>query len=507
MSRARQRGRLLSDIVLLVLYVALTATLCIHHESWRDEADGWLAARDHTLNSLFSFTGYVGNPCLWFLVQMPFARGGLPYEAQGWINLAIAVAAVVLFLRLFPWPDTVPPWLEVLTKSGVVFSYYVAFEYAAIARSYALSMLLIFACAAAHRERFRSPVTHAVLLVLLMNTNVQGLLLACVISAFTLVEYQRRAEVRRRYLPAVLVVAAGIACVGWQLFPPADRQQVAPTLTQGGMWDALYHALGNAVIPTRRVANPFAAGVGYWLNVAALAGVAISLRKAHRSLCLLVALVAALLLLFAVVYYGGIRHAGFLFLYLVYALWVALSEEAGEVPPWAPKTAMLLLAPALLGSCLVTARISQEEVARPFSGAKDAARFIVEANLAQTPIAAYPDPIASAVLAYLPRRDFWYLGRQEQGSHMAWDQRMVENRRLPADEVTRRINSFAGQVSGPCLVLLGAPWLNGGARFELLYHTKETPFTAADERYWLYREIETPDQGNSWNPRPAGRRP
>ena len=79
-----------------------------------------------------------------------------------------------------------------------------------------------------------------------------------------------------------------------------------------------------------------------------------------------------------------------------------------------------------------------------------------------------------------------HLGRQEAGSFMRWDRRMAENRRLPADELQRRVRHFAAQAGSNGLVLLNQP-LPDPSGFDLLFTPPAAPFTASDERFYLYR--------------------
>ena len=140
-------GRVLA--LVFVAYAALTLWVTLHHEPWRDEADTWLIARDATLVETLRIPAHRGVPLLWDFLLRPFAKAGAPYLAQQLLNLACAWGAVLLLM----WSRAFPP----LLKAIFPFSFYASFEYAAIARPYALLMLLLFAMGEWWRSREEKP--------------------------------------------------------------------------------------------------------------------------------------------------------------------------------------------------------------------------------------------------------------------------------------------------------------------------------------------------------------
>src|SRR5204863_9303328 len=133
--RAPRRMKRWIPPIALAVYAIGVAIIELHHEPWRDEADCWLLARDAGFATFFHRMGLSGTPGLWHLLLVPFARLGLPYATQAVLHVAIAVAAAAVVL----WRAPLPLGTRVL----LVFSYYLAYEYAVIVRSYALSALLL----------------------------------------------------------------------------------------------------------------------------------------------------------------------------------------------------------------------------------------------------------------------------------------------------------------------------------------------------------------------------
>ena len=73
---AKRRNILYACVLLVYVLFNLSFILC--HESWRDEAQAWLLARELSIPELFAQMSCEGHPCLWHLLLMPLAKLGLP---------------------------------------------------------------------------------------------------------------------------------------------------------------------------------------------------------------------------------------------------------------------------------------------------------------------------------------------------------------------------------------------------------------------------------------------
>lgn len=201
-------------------YVAALSIAVAHHEPWADEAQSWLVVRELPFwRMMFSEVRYENSPGAWYVVlwvsQHIFHA---PYSAINWIGAALAAAGagVLIFCAPFPRP------LRYLMCS----SYYIAYQYAVIARPYV--MLLLFGCLAAIFYRRRAPIRFAIAIALLCGTSTHGAILAAAISlgaAWHLIVKRDWpvGQLRARYLGAMaIVVVAGIMVVVIML-PRADR--------------------------------------------------------------------------------------------------------------------------------------------------------------------------------------------------------------------------------------------------------------------------------------------
>ena len=167
-------------VISLVLYTAIIIFSAYHHEPWRDEAQLWLLTRDHGLLFMLDSISYDGHPLLWPLLLHPFAALGFPYATMFIIHIVIAVACAFLFIWYSPFSK--------LTKICFIFSYFMFFEYSVIARNYSLSILLLFVIAIFYPHRFKKPLSYALLIVLLINTNVHSLFIGCSLICIYFIE-------------------------------------------------------------------------------------------------------------------------------------------------------------------------------------------------------------------------------------------------------------------------------------------------------------------------------
>ncbi len=160
----KQNKHLIYVLFVTVLFFLFNLYLLMQHESWLDEAQAWLIARDTDFFGLLEQVRYEGHPVLWFLFLMPFAKLGFPYEYIGLLSLTVVTVSVFLVLRYFPF-GTVANTAVVLSS---VFIYY----YPVIARNYCLVLLLVVVLAILYKQRKQHPLRYAVSIAMLAQTHV-----------------------------------------------------------------------------------------------------------------------------------------------------------------------------------------------------------------------------------------------------------------------------------------------------------------------------------------------
>lgn len=208
--------------VALAAYASLLAWMIPFHEPWADEAQAWMLARSLPLGPLFhTYLGYEGSPGLWHLFLWCLTRLHVSYGGMHWIVGAIAGCGMAVLVLCSPFPR----WMRL----SLPFTFFFAYQYAVVARSYVLVPLLLFSTLALWR---RGPLIVAFFLGLLGNVALH----ATVISAgfAILYSFDSASRIRRRLespTRSQLCAAAGLLTgmylfAAWTALPSHDSSFV-----------------------------------------------------------------------------------------------------------------------------------------------------------------------------------------------------------------------------------------------------------------------------------------
>ena len=159
-------------IVVTLLYAIFHLLMAIVHEPWFDEAEAWQIARSASLQTLLTeVTHYEGNPPLWHLILMPFAKAGAPYELSlTLISLFFTGTAVYLILRFAPFPM----WV----RATMPFTYFYFYQYGVVSRVYCVLILEFVLLAMIYKYRNTKPIWYAGVMMLMCTTHAYGIVLA-----------------------------------------------------------------------------------------------------------------------------------------------------------------------------------------------------------------------------------------------------------------------------------------------------------------------------------------
>ncbi len=458
---------------------------------WRDELQAWTLARDsHNLVDLWHNTRFEGHPLLWHAMLLPLAHAVDDPRAMQAAHWAIAVAAAAVVMLAAPFPL----WL----RAALVFSYYPLFEYGVISRDYALTVLGVWlVCLAVTR---RSPMGAAAAGGLAANASPMGFLLTPGICAAIVLD-GKTSRLRRLIAVAGLAVAAVAALV--QILPAGDYEHARGWTFALEPLRIAYLARGyaRALLPLpvpglhfweSSALFPWPPGAGaagwIWSVVAAVVVVGVLLggawasRRSRRAAAALVLGASALIVFAYVKFPGAIRHQGFLWVWLVAALWIAVGDGA-----LTRGGAAWLLAPTLACGLAASAVAGWWDWRSPFSGAQCAARAIEEQHLDRLPLVAGVDWAASGVAGYLPHGKLIYPAAGRSGSFVLWNEaRTRQDNFTSADQVAAAQAADRGQGS----VLLTNVPLPVHAGCQLRFVCAGT--IVADESLWGYLCRATP---------------
>jgi hypothetical protein len=251
---------------------------------------------------------YEGSPVLWHLLLAGPAHVGMPYATIQWLAFGLALIGALILLYRAPLPLPL--------RIAAPFTFFLAYQYAVVARNYCLLPPLLWFIAVLYPRRDERPFLYVGLLALFANVSLHGTLIALALAGLHVVEIvRRRPRLRRRLTIAYAGFAAVVGLIVFQLWPPADLGSPAPrglNLSPVNFVLVSADALNNAL--TERWPLSFAA-------------LAMSLVWFWRQRCLALYLAPTLLLLtlFAVKYMNA-WHEGILFLVWLFALWRSFAE-------------------------------------------------------------------------------------------------------------------------------------------------------------------------------------
>ena len=473
-----------SNFAIVAAYAVVVLALLPFHEPWRDEAWAWLLARDLGIRGIFHQTGYVGHPALWYLLQMPLAKGGAPYESVGALNALFAISAVAVLVYLSPFSQ----W----QKLAFAASFPMVIVYGLVWRPYAMAILVLFLAAAAYRNRMTAPLRYALAVALLANCIAQTMGVALILTGIYLIECVAQNQLRGRRLWALGVMGAGLGAAVLQLLPPPDT--ASPGLFPFFRPSAFLALMaGGFCMNTHTAPNGLVCAAGFVV-------VLWYLRKRWDLFWLLVFTAAGWGYLFTFKYpLRTYWHMEMFAMMLVTALWINRADEprpnSARKPDfwsnlWGLRTtnlAEVLVFGSLFLSAVRTVDYAVLEVLLPFSGAKETARYI-RAQAVTAPIAAGESDLSLGLLPYLPGRQFYQLENRRFGTFFTPTQSFFDHKVDSFEKVAQAmVEAFPKE--HPWLLLPFELPLPEQMGYKLVF-TSAARTWGSKERFWLYKPVE-----------------
>ena len=498
---------------IVALYGVVVLAMVPVHEPWRDEAHTWLIARDLSYGGIIQQMHYEGYPPLWFLLQAPMAKLGLPFASLGVLNALCATLAVAVMVFFSPF--------ALWQKALLAFSYGLFCHFGMVWRCYSLLVLALFLVAAVYPARHRRPLIYALCVVFLANVHVLSLGVALLLLLGFIVGMVRRhaggsravaqagaatgpaATLLPANLLAGLIMAAGITLVIVQLRQLPDGrnpglfplfQPMVPLDFLAGAFDSTGH------FP----AVPF--------DVCSLAAFVLllwDLRKARDAFWLLLLTYLGWCYVFTFKNIGPFpHHFPLLLLMMVVACWMARmsSPPASSLDVhlqngsfqrrWRLPLREAIVFASLGYSLLNVPEWIYNEIRYPFSAGKEAAMVLRQVSLSE-PMVAYEFAYGESLLPYLPGRKFWSL---EMGRFDTFHTpcRQYDAGKIPGvEEFLKRIaRAFPNR--HPWIVLGSEHHVSGieEAGYDLVYPSSPVRvwgFGGPPEMFWVYRPKDTSD--------------
>ena len=344
--------------VVLGIYSILVAWLTAHHEPWTDEAQAWLLARDLSLSSLFlKHLHYEGTPGLWHLFLWILSRLHISYGLMHWITAGVAVTGMWIFLAFSPFPA--------ILRATVPFTCFIVYQYAVIARSYALIPIFVFCIAALFSKPIDNLIALSLLLGLLGNISAHGFILSLgfgLILSIRLWQYKRTHEVA--FGTQRLTISIVIVCSLWvfavvSAWPAADNSYNPPS--------KLWH-LNDLIFRMMPVGFSRLWPVSLFIGTSLLAYLFARRRPWEIAPC-------ALLQLFFALVVVRPWHIGIMFIAAVGVVWVNWPTDEEKWRSWDRSLTIVLLV-AVIDQITVSAHDIAIDIKYPYSGDQQAATFL-----------------------------------------------------------------------------------------------------------------------------------
>ena len=502
-----QRNDARYAIGVTLTFLAVGSVTAFNHEMWRDEIQAWLLARDSaSFFELFAHLKYEGHPGLWHLCLLPLSRITASPIIMQVFHLLIAGVTVYLFARYAPFNR--------LQKFLFCFGYFALYEYAIIARNYALGLLFITLFCVLFRERYKRPLWIGSILFLLAHTSVHALIVTIAISFALFCEYllmktarfQTTSTDRKLIWLSFALIGIGILTSVLQLKPPPDTG-----FAVGWRFDYETNHLFKVIKLVSRAYLPIPKPTLHFWNSHQLEAYLLFqtlqlpfcfllilcsvVLMAKRPTALLIYLTATLGLLafFYVKYYGSIRHHGFLFLTFLMVAWIY--RECPEIgtrarlqnAPTVKERAFSILLTCIL-AChfiggLIAVRMDNQYV---FSCGKQTAAYIQARGMQEMPMVGDTDFAVSTVVGYLEKDTIYYPRGGRFGSFVRWDN--TRTAEIPTVSVLEASKALSTQTSQEVLIILNrAVSARLQEQYRLINVAHFTGSTIGDEEFSLYR--------------------
>jgi hypothetical protein len=404
--RPEQMQNVTQRVLLALLagaYAVLVAFTIHHHEPWADEAQSWLLGRDASLAQLWGhLLRYEGTPGLWQTLLHALIRLGLRYSDYSFVSASLGLAAVVLVLRYAP----LPIYIRILLP----FTYFLCYQYAIIARSYALIAPLLFAIAVLYSRAPRRPALITALLALLAGVSVHGFLIS---ACIWITLYGPMLLSRGKLQPSERRTVALAGLIYWSVLVfysicawPANDVAFAE-----------HRGLANLhLLPEVAKAGVAGAFTGYWITSLVL--IALSLPVLWRGGgWLFFLLSSAAFCLFGTVVYAQLWHFGMLFLAWLFAIWISAYKTRLTAPT------LLALIAAIGFQCYWTAAAIRYDWTHAYSGSLATAQYLRQAGLPSGGLYAIGYPTV-AVQPYFSANIF---SDYHGGAYWDWSKRNTAN--------------------------------------------------------------------------------
>ncbi|MDQ6815331.1 MAG: hypothetical protein M3040_16470 [Bacteroidota bacterium] len=496
-----------SPLLLIILFAVacfIGVFTIYHHEMWRDESQAFLMVRDSkNLLELWQNVRYEGHPILWHFVLF-FSYHLFPsiYTIQVvHLFVGLLVIALIVFYAPFSFAE----------KTLLIFSYFFSYEYLVISRNYSIGIFFLFLsiCVYNRQKSSHRIIYTAVVLGLATNCNIYSFIIAVCLFLYYLHQtypFNKVASYKSIiFQGAVLIFLLFIAVALLQLIAPADRTptlEIAATLNFKRMGKILKEISevffyvpdplkkenfwGSSVFEGKYFSSAVLNNLLFYLpqllTLIMIFFLVLMLKKSSLVLLMIATSSAGLVMFMYFIFDRGLlRHTGAFFVLLIVALWLyrCSANSPGKSAVYFNVFFRGMLVFQFVGSVMVHA----DEIRYPFSGAKNAAAFLIATHRNSNRIILHPDFEGMSLLHYGSIASVFYPTINDRGSFMKFSTRRkprsyrdIYNLALRDDIETMVFNN---KRNDSIVNTFG---------YKLIYAPTQSS-TVHDEDFWIYGKI------------------
>ena len=289
--------------------------LCCHN-IYFDETNAWNIAANLDIFEIFKLMKYEGHLFLWYVILMPFAKNNLfyPYSMQI-INWLFVFSSILIMWRYAPFNSYV--------KAFITLSLPFLKIYPLLARCYSLGILLLFIIASIYPKRLKHPLIYTLLIVLVANTSIMALAGATALGlmfVYDLFKYKKEENISNRVL--AIILSCFSLCAVLVLYQLVDFQVPFYAVNNEGVSYKAHFM--QFYFPENY--DIFHVSFAMLYSFLLISGVKF-FKNDLKPFFFIFLTHSILIYIFAEVYAAECWHFCFLFIYLIMAVWIYLSEN------------------------------------------------------------------------------------------------------------------------------------------------------------------------------------
>lgn len=473
--------------LLFSAYFVINLILLTCHEPWRDEAQVWLLARDVPVWKLPSQMAFEGNPCLWHLLVVPFAKLGIPYFVQNIMSYLVVMAAAFLLVYRSDFSYGV--------KALLLCSPFLMYYYAVIAGSYCLIPFLLFLLADWFPTRKEKPVRYMIVTALLMQTHtimfVTSLLIMLCYLAETVADRMAGRDAGnyvKRALCTLLPVVSGVLLFCQLMNGDGERWLRVRTADPYHTVRKMLEKYGESV---EKLCGLFPV-IGFAFLIIGILFLLVLLIRKGSAAKYTVAVVTAgtvvyQLWFYAMVYGCSLQRFMTMGLVIIWGMWIMRAQGAGR-GKYHPGEAVFCLFAVLV--LLHTVSDMRADLDGPFSNGREAAKYIRQNLESDAVYVVDAQAECSSIYPYLAKGTFVYAPTGQSYTYVTMDEHWTD--RMDFDDFLEWLGEYDSQ-GKPVYFISSAVtnYIEGEDEaerpFSLLYESAEPSVKKEDFRIYKVR--------------------